>query len=60
MIGKKLVRMIKYLNSTKKKYLTLSDGDLKVIKLYVDTIFTVFPYLKSHTGAIMTIEKGFM
>ena len=57
---KKLARMIKYLNSTKKKYLTLSDDDLKVVKWYVDESFAVNPDFKSHTGVIMTIVQGAM
>ena len=52
--------MIKYLNGTKKKYLTLSDDDLKVIKQYVDASFVVHPYLKNHTGVIMTMGQGAM
>ena len=56
----KLVRMITYLNGTKKKYLTLSADDLKVIKWYVDAIFAVHPYFKSRTGAIMTMGKVLM
>ena len=57
---KKLVRTIKYLNGTNKNYLTLSSGDLKVIKWYTDAIFVVHPGFKSHTGAIMTIGRGAM
>ena len=52
--------MIKYLNGTNKKYLTLSVDDLKVIKWYVDTSFAVHPDFKSHTGAIVTMGQGAM
>ena len=57
---KKLVRMIKYLNGKKKKYLTLSADDLKVIKWYVEKAFAVHHDFKSHTGAIMTLGQGAM
>ena len=56
----KLVRMINYLNGTKKKYLTLIDDDLKVIKWYLDASFMVHPYFKSHSGAIITMGQGVM
>ena len=46
--------MIKCLNGTKKKYLTLIADDFKVIKWYVDASFLVQPNFKSHTGEIMT------
>ena len=51
---KELVIMIKYLNGTDKKCLTLSDDDLKVIRWYVDASFVVHPDFKSHTVAIMS------
>ena len=54
---KKLARMIKYLNGINKKYVTMSDNDLKVIKWYVDASFLVQPYFNSHTGAIMTMVQ---
>ena len=46
-----LVIMIKYLNGTNKKYLTMSADDLKVIKWYVGASFAVKPDFKSHTRA---------
>ena len=55
-----LVRMINYLNTTKKNYLTLSDNDLKVIKWYVDIIFAVHPHFEIHTKAIKTMGQGAM
>ena len=54
----KLVRLMKYLNGTKKKKLTLSADNLRVIKWYVDASFAVHPDFKSHTGAAMTFGKG--
>ena len=50
--------MIKYLNGTKKKYITLSAGDLKVVKWYVHASFAVQTDFKNHTGVIMTIGQG--
>ena len=52
--------MIKYLNDTNKKHLTLSDDDLKVVKWYVETSFAVRHDLKSHTRAIITMGKVVM
>ena len=57
---KKLARMIKYLNGTKKKYLKLSADDLKVVKWYMDASFAVHPDFKSHTGAIITTGQESM
>jgi hypothetical protein len=48
------------LNGTRKEYLTLSADDLRVVKWYVDTSFAVHPDFKSHTGAVMTLQKGAM
>ena len=56
----KLVRMIKYLNGTNKKYLTLSSDNLKVVKWYVDANCLVYPELKSHTEAIMIMGQRVM
>ena len=54
----KLVRMMKYLNGTRDKRLTLKADSLKVIKWYVDASFAVHPDFKSHTGGTMTFGKG--
>ena len=55
-----LVRIIKYLNGTNKKYLTMSDDDLKVNIWYVDASFAVQPDFNIHTGAIVTMAQGAM
>ena len=55
---KKLVRLLKYLNGSKRKHLTLSADNLKIIKWYVDASFAVHPDFKSHTGAVMTMGNG--
>ena len=52
--------MIKYLNDTKKKYLTFSADDLKLITWSVDASFVVHPDFKSHTGANMTMGHGYL
>ena len=54
----KLVRLIKYLNGTQDKVLTLSADNLRVLKWFVDASFAVHPDFKSHTGATMTMGKG--
>jgi hypothetical protein len=56
----KLMRVMKYLNGTRSKYLTLSANDLRVVKLYVDASFAVHPDFKSHTSAVMMLGKGVM
>ena len=55
-----LVRIIKYLSSTKKHYLTLRDVDLKMIKWYVDASFAVHPDFNIHTRYILTIVQVVM
>ena len=56
--GKKLLRLMKYLNGTKKDKLVLAADDLQVIKWYVDASFAVHPDFKSHTGGVMSYGKG--
>ena len=56
----KLAIMIKCLNGTKKKMLTMSADDLKVIKWYMDANFAVIPDFNIHTRAIMTMGQGAM
>ena len=53
-----LLRLMKYLNGTKKHKLVLSADDLQVIKWYVDAAFAVHPDFKSHTGGTMSYGKG--
>ena len=52
---KKLLRKIKYLNGTNKKYCTLSSDDLKVVKWYLGSSFVVYSDFKSHDRAIMSM-----
>jgi hypothetical protein len=55
---KKLHRLLKYINGTRKDKLILSADDLHVIKWYVDCAFAVHPDFKSHTGGNMTYGQG--
>ena len=55
---KKLTVLMKYLNGTRKKCLTLSIDDMKVIKWMVDAAFAVHPDFRSHTGAVMSMGQG--
>jgi hypothetical protein len=54
----KLVRMMKYLNGTRKLKLVLGADDLRSIKWSVDASFAVHPDFKSHTGAVQTFGHG--
>ena len=54
----KLVRLMKYLNGTRDRKLTLSADDLHVIKWYIDASFAVHQDYKSHTGGAMTMGQG--
>jgi hypothetical protein len=54
----KLVRLMKYLNGTRDRKLTLSADNLHCIKWYVDASFAVHPDYKSHTGATLSYGDG--
>jgi hypothetical protein len=55
---KKVQRLLKYINGTRKDKLILSTDDLHVIKWYVDCAFALHPDFKSHTGGNMTYGQG--
>ena len=55
---KKWVRVLTYLNVTRKYHLKLIIDDIRVIKWNVDTSFTVHPYFKSHAGRIIMWVTG--
>ena len=57
---KKLVRMMRYLHSTKTWHKTLRADSLNIIKHYVDASFAVHPDFRSHTGSTMTMGDGAM
>ena len=50
---KKLIRLLKCLNSTRDDVLTLGADDLYVIKWYIDAVFAVHPGIKSYAGSTM-------
>lgn len=54
----KLVRMMKYLNGTKKFHLTLSIDNLRVLKWLIDASFAVHPDFSSHSGMVMKMGDG--
>ena len=54
----KLLRLMKYLNGTQEKVLTLKIDSINIIKWYVDASFAMHDDFKSHTGAIMSMGKG--
>lgn len=55
---RKLHRLLKYINGSRKDKLILAADDLHVIKWYVDCAFAVHPDFKSHTGGSMTYGQG--
>lgn len=54
----KLMRLLKYINGSRKDKLVLGAHDLGVVRWYVDASFGVHPDFKSHTGAVMTFGHG--
>ena len=55
----KLVRMMKFLNGTKNKMLSLSaDKGISTIKWHIDASFAVPPDFRSHMGASMRFAGG--
>ena len=52
--------MIKYLNGTHKKYLTLSADYSKFVNWYLDKSFVVHPDLNIHAVYIMTMVQETM
>jgi len=55
-----LMKLMKYLNGTRKLVHTVSADNLRVIKWFVDASFAVHPDFRSHTGAVMTMGNGAM
>ncbi len=54
----KLKRVLKYLNGTKYLKFTLSKGNLRVLKWYIDGSHNVHWDCKGHGGALFTMGKG--
>ena len=55
---KELIRLMKYLKSTKDIPLTLEANNSGCIRWWVDSSFAVHPYMKSHSGAMMPMGQG--
>ena len=56
----RLVRLMRYIHSTKGWHLSLSAEDLRVMKWFIDASFACHPDFKSHTGMTMTMGEGAM
>ncbi len=54
-----LLHMMRFLNRTKEDKLILRADNLHILKWYVDASFAVHPDFRSHTGAGLTLGKGF-
>ena len=54
----KLIRLLKFLNSTRNKRLRIAADNLSVIKWYDHASFAVHSDYKSHTGATMLFDGG--
>ena len=56
----RLVRMMKYLNGTRKDVHRMGAHNLRSMKWFVDAAFAVHPDFKSHTGGGGTMGVGFV
>ncbi|KAL7571371.1 hypothetical protein ACA910_007683 [Epithemia clementina (nom. ined.)] len=54
----KLKRMMRFLKYTKDDVLTLKAESLTKLDWHIDAAFAVHPDFKSHTGALIALEKG--
>jgi hypothetical protein len=54
----KLKRVMRYLRDTKDLALTLEANDDGVVRWWVDASFAVHPNMRSHTGAVLSLDKG--
>ena len=57
---KKLACTCKYLNSNRHITLILEGGSLNSIKWYIYVAFAVHHNMRSHTGMMMTMGKGYI
>ena len=55
---KKLTHVMWYLHSTARLSLTLETNNLQGIKWWIDGAFTTHPDMWSHTGGMLSLEKG--
>ena len=54
----KLLRVMGFLKGTIDDVLTLEADDTNTLTWYIDAAFAVHADMKSHTGAVFTMEKG--
>ena len=57
---KNLERVMKYIRANPNLPLTLEENNTHVVKGWVDAAFLVHPDMKSHTGPIILLGKGFV
>ena len=55
---KKLLKLLRYLRSTRALCLTIEASDILNPKWWADAAFAVHPDMKSHTGGIMMMGRG--
>ena len=55
---KKIIRLMNFLNKTRKYVATLEAGDKQKVDWYIDAVFAVHNDFISHTGAGFTLGKG--
>ena len=55
---KKLSRLINYLHGTKNFVLTLTPGEVNVLKWYVDAAYAVHKDMRSHTSGVLIMGAG--
>ena len=56
---RKLAHLMRYLRGTRKLPLTLSADGTGILKWWVDGSFAVHPNMRGHTGAGLTMGRGF-
>ena len=54
----KLKRLLEYLNNTKNMKRIIGMDGLSIMKTYVDASYTVHPYMRGHSGGLITTGKG--
>lgn len=55
---KKLLQLMFYLKQMKDLILTLEMDNLNIFKWLIDVVYAVRKNMKSHTGGVLTLEKG--
>ena len=57
---KELIQSIKDINGTVEIKLTLSSDNINIVKWWVDVSYVVHQDMKSHTGGLTTLRKGYI